>query len=149
MGLKPGIVECLTAKMEPRHTFPFRLHEVALPRILRAEGSTAFIVNAPTGHGKTAAFTLPIMQAATQRPSAASSQDSGPCALVLTKNRELARQHQRKILEYAQGTLDTYADGSRVDPEMPLTSAGTLDLNKLALGDIDSLQVQMAPASSP
>jgi|AntAceMinimDraft_5_1070358.scaffolds.fasta_scaffold72769_1 superfamily II DNA/RNA helicase len=141
MGLKPEIVDCLMTKMEPRHPFPFRLHEIAVPRILRAEGSTAFIVNAPTGHGKTAAFTLPILQAAVRRPSAAASGGAGPCALVLTKNRELARQHQRKILEYAQGTLDTYTDGSRVDPALPLTAAGRLDLDKLALGDVDSLQV--------
>lgn len=41
---------------------------------------------------------------------------SGPIALILTKNRSLARQHQAKVLEYARGTLDVAPGDAPVDP---------------------------------
>jgi hypothetical protein len=100
MGLKPSIVHCLRTQMKPLHPSPFKLHEVALPLIL-GNPSSPVLVHAPTGHGKTAAFTLPILQACMTRPGP--SPQDGPVALVLTQNRSLARQHRESILSYGRG----------------------------------------------
>lgn len=62
MGLKKEIIDNLMKTMEPRHTNPFQLHEIAIPLILKNSTKSAIIVHAPTGHGKTAAFTVPILQ---------------------------------------------------------------------------------------
>ena len=65
----------------------------------------------------------------------------GPSALVLTKNKALAQQHQKKIIEYGQGTLSTYTNGAPVDPHL-LTADGRLNMDKLNGGElIDSQQV--------
>lgn len=65
MGLKEEIINNLKRGMEPRHTAPYKLHEIAVPLILRQPGSSV-LIQAPTGHGKTAAFTLPILQVSTR-----------------------------------------------------------------------------------
>jgi len=74
MKLNPQIVHTLERFMDPSHPNPFKLHELAIPVILQSFGGEVggwfgnpvrrrpVVVHAPTGHGKTAAFTLPILQ---------------------------------------------------------------------------------------
>jgi len=115
MGLKESIVHCLRTEMKPLHPSPFKLHELALPLIL-GNPKSPVVVHAPTGHGKTAAFTLPILQACPTR--AGPSPGDAPVALVLTQNRSLARQHRENMLLYGRGTLDKYSNGQPVPPEL-------------------------------
>lgn len=62
MNLKPEIVTCLTERLEG-HGAPNKFQQVAVPLLLHCQHSReAVILQAPTGHGKTAAFTIPILQ---------------------------------------------------------------------------------------
>tara|TARA_R110002072_G_scaffold99983_6_gene219982 strand:- start:3773 stop:5080 length:1308 start_codon:yes stop_codon:yes gene_type:complete len=58
------------------------------------------LANAQTGTGKTAAFSLPILQQMIDKPSA--SESKNPRALILTPTRELAEQLAETIGAYAQ-----------------------------------------------
>lgn len=57
-----------------------------------------------------------IKKAVSRRKS--SNSRDGAQALVLTSKRNLSRQHQAKVMEYAQGILDKAEDGSPVPPEL-------------------------------
>ena len=102
-GLKDEIVHCVTTHMA-EHVRPTKTQGLAIPLML-ASPKAAFVINAPTGHGKTAAFTLPILQLFDPTQPAG----QGPYALVVTEKKSLARMHRGKILEYARGVLDTAA----------------------------------------
>lgn len=87
MNLDEQLVRTLERFMDPPHLNPFKLHELAIPLIMQSfvgvgewlpgsspAPSSSFaaasvvksrrpvVLQAPTGHGKTAAFTLPILQ---------------------------------------------------------------------------------------
>ncbi len=90
LGLRPEIVSAVVAK---GYTEPSPIQAKAIPAIL--EGRDV-LGGAQTGTGKTAAFSLPLLQ----RLSESSFKNKRPRALVLTPTRELAAQVHQSILDY-------------------------------------------------
>jgi ATP-dependent RNA helicase RhlE len=80
------------------YTEPTPIQRQAIPAVL-AGGD--LLAGAQTGTGKTAAFTLPILQRLSQNPTA----DGKPRlrALVLTPTRELAAQVEQSVCDYGAG----------------------------------------------
>ena len=68
--------------------------------IIPARRGKDILATAQTGTGKTAAFSIPILQQMTDKPH--TSEGSGPRALILTPTRELAEQLAETIGAYAQ-----------------------------------------------
>jgi len=95
LGLSEAIVRAVT---EYGYTTPTPIQQQAIPAVL-AGGD--LLAGAQTGTGKTAGFTLPILQLLSSKPRAA-----GPRrpirALVLTPTRELAAQIGESIKTYGK-----------------------------------------------
>ena len=68
--------------------------------IIPARRGKDILANAQTGTGKTAAFSLPVLQQMFDRPQATLA--GNPRALILTPTRELAQQLEETIKRYAQ-----------------------------------------------
>lgn len=68
--------------------------------IIPARRGKDLLANAQTGTGKTAAFTLPILQQMHDKPK--NTQANSPRALILTPTRELAEQLGETVKAYAQ-----------------------------------------------
>ena len=68
--------------------------------IIPARRGKDILATAQTGTGKTAAFSLPILQKLAEKPQ--SPEGNGPKALILTPTRELAEQLAETIGAYAQ-----------------------------------------------
>lgn len=90
LGLRPEIVSAVLAK---GYTEPSPIQAKAIPAIL--EGRDV-LGGAQTGTGKTAAFSLPLLQ----RLSESEFKNKRPRALILTPTRELAAQVHQSILDY-------------------------------------------------
>lgn len=92
LGLRPELVEAVEAK---GYTTPSPIQARAIPAVL--EGRDV-LGGAQTGTGKTAAFSLPMLQllAATEFKG----QHKRPRALVLAPTRELAAQVHQSIVDY-------------------------------------------------
>ena len=94
MGLLPELVAAVEAK---GYTTPSPIQARAIPAIL--EGRDV-LGGAQTGTGKTAAFSLPMLQILSK--SEFNGQSKRPRALVLTPTRELAAQVHQSIVDYGQ-----------------------------------------------
>ncbi len=94
MGLLPELVAAVEAK---GYTKPSPIQARAIPAIL--EGRDV-LGGALTGTGKTAAFSLPMLQILSR--SEFSGQNKRPRALVLAPTRELAAQVHQSIVDYGQ-----------------------------------------------
>jgi len=90
LGLKP---ELLRAVADKGYTVPTPIQLEAIPAILAGKDVLA---GAQTGTGKTAGFTLPILQKLGARGA------RNPRALVLTPTRELAAQVAQSITDYGK-----------------------------------------------
>jgi len=108
LGLR---AELLDAVASNGYTQPTLIQSKAIPPILAGRD---LMGGAQTGTGKTAAFTLPMLQLLAARPAARSGNHRSPgrrgrgpgCiprALVLTPTRELAAQVGESIVTYGQG----------------------------------------------
>ena len=96
LGLKP---ELLRAVADKGYTQPTPIQAQAIPAVL--SGSDV-LAGAQTGTGKTAGFTLPLLQKLGARSG------RNPRALVLTPTRELAAQVAQSIADYGKyGDLRT------------------------------------------
>src|SRR6187551_2810968 len=96
LGLKP---ELLRAVADKGYTVPTPIQAQAIPAVL-AGGDV--LAGAQTGTGKTAGFTLPLLQKLGARGG------RNPRALVLTPTRELAAQVAQSITDYGKyGDLRT------------------------------------------
>lgn len=95
MGLRPELVVAVEAK---GYTTPSPIQARAIPAIL--EGRDV-LGGAQTGTGKTAAFSLPMLQ--TLVASKFNGQNKRPRALVLAPTRELAAQVHQSIVDYGEG----------------------------------------------
>lgn len=119
LGLLRPFVEAVTAQGYEK---PSPIQEQAIPAILRGNDVMGA---AQTGTGKTAGFSLPMLQRLLAKPSAKSNQVR---ALVLTPTRELAAQVAEKIQVYSQG-LDLRSDvvfgGVKINPQMQRLRRGT------------------------
>src|SRR3954454_8810872 len=88
LGLKP---ELLRAVADKGYTVPTPIQIEAIPAVLSGRDVLA---GAQTGTGKTAGFTLPLLQKLGERGA------RNPRALVLTPTRELAAQVEQSIQDY-------------------------------------------------
>ena len=93
LGLSPALVKAVAEK---GYTNPSPIQEKAIPPILEGKDVLA---SAQTGTGKTAGFTLPVLQylTATKHPKYRPLR-----ALVLTPTRELAAQVHDNVREYSK-----------------------------------------------
>lgn len=93
--------------------------------IVPARKGKNILAHAQTGTGKTAAFSLPILQQMLDRPK---PQLAGlPRALILTPTRELAEQLAQTIAEYAQFTgltISAIFGGSKLSAQKKKLNAG-------------------------
>lgn len=92
LGLSAPLLKAIAKK---GYTEPSPIQEKAIPVVLKGKDVLA---SAQTGTGKTAGFTLPILQLLSQ-----SKQHNRPIrALVLTPTRELAAQIYDNVREYSE-----------------------------------------------
>lgn len=93
LGLSDSLVKAVEKK---GYTTPSPIQEKAIPLVLEGKDVLA---SAQTGTGKTAGFTLPMLQILNQSPQ----KHNRPIrALVLTPTRELAAQVHENVREYSE-----------------------------------------------
>ena len=95
LGLNPEIMRAVSEK---GYTDPTNIQTQAIPMLLKGSDIMAL---APTGTGKTAAFTIPILQLLT---STAQTNITRRVirALILTPTRELAAQVGESVRDYGK-----------------------------------------------
>ncbi|HWK53136.1 MAG TPA: DEAD/DEAH box helicase, partial [Hyphomicrobiales bacterium] len=93
LGLSPSLLEAVS---DTGYTIPTPIQRQAIPAVLEGRDVMAA---AQTGTGKTAGFTLPILQRLAGKPKAAALTTR---ALILTPTRELAAQIQESIEVYGK-----------------------------------------------
>jgi ATP-dependent RNA helicase RhlE len=93
LGLSPALAEAVAAK---GYETPTPIQAQAIPPILAGRD---LLGGSQTGTGKTAAFTLPVLQ----RLAAAKARSRAPRCLVLTPTRELAAQVADSVATYGKG----------------------------------------------
>src|SRR5207248_6417092 len=97
LGLRP---ELLRAVAEAGYTTPTPIQAQAIPTILAGKDVMG---GAQTGTGKTAGFTLPILQKLLPMANTSPSPARHPIrALILTPTRELAIQVEESVKTYAK-----------------------------------------------
>ncbi|HEY5897581.1 MAG TPA: DEAD/DEAH box helicase, partial [Burkholderiales bacterium] len=97
LGLKP---ELLRAVAEQGYTTPTPIQAQAIPVVLAGKD---LLGAAQTGTGKTAGFTLPLLQILSTKANASHSPARHPVrALVITPTRELAAQVEESIRTYGK-----------------------------------------------
>ena len=98
LGLSPEILRALEAQ---GYTSPTPIQSEAIPAVLAGHDVMAC---AQTGTGKTAGFTLPILQRlqvdSKTRATSRSQSGAGPRILILTPTRELAAQVEESVRTY-------------------------------------------------
>ncbi|MBD1581012.1 DEAD/DEAH box helicase [Pseudoalteromonas sp. S16_S37] len=112
LGLSPAIVKTINEK---GYTVPTPIQEQGIPAVLSGRDVMAA---AQTGTGKTAAFTLPIIEQLLQHERPRANQ---ALALVLAPTRELALQIAENVEAYSQGTRLRSAvvyGGVKINPQM-------------------------------
>ncbi len=93
LGLTPSLLKAVNEK---GYTDPSPIQEKAIPLILQRKDVLA---SAQTGTGKTAGFTLPLLQILSKQPN---SNHRKIRALILTPTRELAAQIYDNVVEYSK-----------------------------------------------
>ena len=93
LGLMPSLLKAVNEK---GYTDPSPIQEKAIPLILRRKDVLA---SAQTGTGKTAGFTLPLLQILSKQSN---SNHRKIKALILTPTRELAAQIYDNVVEYSK-----------------------------------------------
>jgi ATP-dependent RNA helicase RhlE len=97
LGLKP---ELLRAVAEQGYTTPTPIQSQAIPVVLAGKD---LLGAAQTGTGKTAGFTLPLLQILSAKANASHSPARHPVrALVITPTRELAAQVEESVRTYGK-----------------------------------------------
>ncbi len=97
LGLKP---ELLRAVAEQGYTEPTPIQQKAIPVVLEGRD---LLGAAQTGTGKTAGFTLPLLQRLSDKANASHSPAKHPVrALVITPTRELAAQVEESVRTYGK-----------------------------------------------
>lgn len=112
LGLSPAILEAVA---EQGYTEPSPIQAAAIPAVLEGKDIMAA---AQTGTGKTAGFTLPILELLSKGPKVQSNQVR---ALVLTPTRELAAQVADNVEKYSKNTHLTSCvifGGVKANPQM-------------------------------
>jgi ATP-dependent RNA helicase RhlE len=122
LGLSP---EILRAVAEAGYTTPTPIQAQAIPIILAGKDVMG---GAQTGTGKTAGFTLPILQKLLPLANASPSPARHPIrALILTPTRELAIQVEESVKTYAKHTglrSTVVFGGVDIKQQLPIVRAG-------------------------
>lgn len=112
LGLSPQILDAVS---EAGYKIPSPIQEKAIPEVLKG---LDIMAAAQTGTGKTAGFTLPVLQLLSKGPRVRSNQAR---ALILTPTRELASQIHESIITYGK-YLDMKSavvfGGVKINPQM-------------------------------
>lgn len=151
LGLSTPILKAVKAK---GYTQPSPIQAKVIPIVLSGKDLMA---TAQTGTGKTAGFTLPILEQLAKRPRPRPNQTR---VLILTPTRELAAQVHDSVLNYSsQMTLSANAvfGGVKIQPQMRKLRRGTdilvatpgrlLDLyqqNAIRFDDVETLVLDEA-----
>lgn len=112
LGLSPQILKAVSQKGYDK---PSPIQEQAIPAVLKGQDVMAA---AQTGTGKTAGFTLPILEILSRGHSAKPNQAR---VLVLTPTRELAAQVHDSVVEYGKHMSIKSAvvfGGVKINPQM-------------------------------
>ena len=96
LGLKAELLAALT---DAGYTIPTPVQAQSIPVILQGRDVLA---GAQTGTGKTAAFTLPLLQNLSAGPARPDRAFRPVRALILTPTRELAAQVEESVKEYGK-----------------------------------------------
>ena len=137
LGLGP---ELLQALVEKGYTTPSPIQQQAIPAVLRGHDVMGA---AQTGSGKTAGFTLPLLQLLSQGRRAHSRQVR---SLVLTPTRELALQVHESVVAYGRHlplVSDVIFGGVKPGPQIKRLASG-VDLLVATPGRLLDLQGQGA-----
>jgi ATP-dependent RNA helicase RhlE len=121
LGLSAEIVRAVT---EQGYTTPTPIQTQAIPAVL---GGGDLLAGAQTGTGKTAGFTLPILQRLANRPAAIRNNSKPVRALILTPTRELAAQVEESVRMYGKYLpLDSTVifGGVGINPQIKLLKQG-------------------------
>lgn len=111
----------LRAVLEQGYNTPTPIQAQAIPVVLRGED---LLASAQTGTGKTAGFTLPLLQRLSDRPRAKGNHVK---VLILAPTRELAAQIHQSVLQYGQYLNLRSAvvfGGVKINPQMIKLRAG-------------------------
>ena len=95
LGLSPEILQAIEKQ---GYTTPSPIQSKAIPEVLN---NRDLLASAQTGTGKTAAFTLPIIEKLIWNPN---NKKRAIRALVITPTRELAAQIQKNVRDYSEFT---------------------------------------------
>ncbi len=118
LGLSEALLKALA---EQEYSTPTPIQEQAIPAILLGNDIMA---SAQTGTGKTAGFTLPLLQKLAQQPRAKANRTR---ALILTPTRELAAQVHASIENYGRylSLRSTVVFGGvKINPQMQKLRGG-------------------------
>ena len=162
LGLAPALVRAAT---DSGYLSPTAIQTAAIPAILRGQDVLGL---AQTGSGKTAAFSLPLLQRwaqaaqAQQQPSSAPRRPLPVRALILVPTRELAAQVGSTLFSLTQHmTLQprilTFFGGVSINPQMMALRGGAdiviatpgrlldlIDHNAMRLSDVQTLVLDEA-----
>ena len=121
LGLMADLQRAIVAQ---RYVRPTPIQSQAIPAILQGRDVLA---GAQTGTGKTAAFTLPMLQLLSQQTRRNESGHKAPRALVLTPTRELAAQVGASVATYGAHLALRSAvvfGGVKINPQKALLQRG-------------------------
>jgi ATP-dependent RNA helicase RhlE len=140
--------ELLSTVTEKGYTEPSPIQQNAIPAILRERDVIAI---AQTGTGKTASFSLPILQLLTEKPR---HHAQGIRALILAPTRELAAQVAQNVETYSQNMnirSTAVFGGVRIEPQKHALQQGVdiliatpgrlLDLYQQGDINVDNLEI--------
>jgi len=115
LGLSDEIVRAVTAR---GYTEPTPIQMQAIPAILRGSD---LLAGAQTGTGKTAGFTLPLLQRLSEKRISELPSHPPIRSLILTPTRELAAQVEESVREYGKHlnlTSMTIFGGVNINPQI-------------------------------
>jgi ATP-dependent RNA helicase RhlE len=100
LGFSPALLPALLRAMEEQgYLAPTPIQSAAIPAVLEGRD---LVASAQTGSGKTAAFSLPLLQRLTTSAAPAGRQHRPVRALILVPTRELAAQVGQAIVGFAK-----------------------------------------------
>jgi ATP-dependent RNA helicase RhlE len=121
LGLSEAIVRAVT---EHGYTIPTPIQTQAIPAVL---GGGDLLAGAQTGTGKTAGFTLPLLQRLASTSNNTASAARPIRALILTPTRELAAQVEESVRtygKYVQLTSAVIFGGVGINPQIKMLKHG-------------------------
>ncbi|KRB87623.1 DEAD/DEAH box helicase [Noviherbaspirillum sp. Root189] len=121
LGLADEIVRAVS---EQGYTSPTPIQKQAIPAVL---GGGDLLAGAQTGTGKTAGFTLPILQRLALQPRPQGTQRRPIRALILTPTRELAAQVEESVRvygKYLKLTSSVIFGGVNINPQIRVLNQG-------------------------